>query len=43
MLVAPIGGPGSQEISRFRRGQEDTLEEERLIGARFVPLVSDIA
>jgi protein-L-isoaspartate(D-aspartate) O-methyltransferase len=43
MLVAPIGGPGSQNISRFRKAEGGTLEEERLIGARFVPLVTDLA
>lgn len=42
ILTAPIGGPGSQEISRFRRRPGERLEEERLIGARFVPLVSDL-
>jgi protein-L-isoaspartate(D-aspartate) O-methyltransferase len=41
-LVAPIGGAGSQQISRYTKHEEGTLKEERLIGARFVPLVTDI-
>jgi protein-L-isoaspartate(D-aspartate) O-methyltransferase len=41
-LVAPIGGMGSQQISRYTKDEAGTLKEERLIGARFVPLVTDI-
>ena len=40
-LVAPIGGAGSQQISRYTKDEDGTLKEERLIGARFVPLVMD--
>jgi protein-L-isoaspartate(D-aspartate) O-methyltransferase len=41
-LVAPIGGMGSQQISRYTKDEAGPLKEERLIGARFVPLVTDI-
>lgn len=42
LLVAPIGGAGSQQISRYTKNETGKLTEERLIGARFVPLVSDM-
>lgn len=43
VLVAPVGDPGLQMISRYTKGEDGTLEKEALEGARFVPLVRDTA
>lgn len=40
VLVAPVGDPWLQTITRFRKTAEGELEREPLEGARFVPLVS---
>lgn len=39
IIVAPVGGRRIQHIRRYRKGPCGGLEEEKLEGARFVPLV----
>ncbi len=39
VLVAPVGGYGYQRVRRYVKLASGVLEEESLIGARFVPLV----
>ncbi|MGH7542033.1 MAG: protein-L-isoaspartate(D-aspartate) O-methyltransferase [Gemmatimonadota bacterium] len=42
-LVAPVGGAGHQRIRRYVKRGDGGLEEESLIGARFVPLVEGVS
>lgn len=39
VMVAPVGDRSIQHIHRYRKGPDGEMEEERLEGARFVPLV----
>ena len=38
-LIVPVGDKAQQVLLRVRRTGDDTFEEERLLGCRFVPLV----
>ncbi|GAB3732173.1 protein-L-isoaspartate(D-aspartate) O-methyltransferase [Luteimonas pelagia] len=40
VLVAPVGGAGSQELLRLTRREDGTLEREVLASVVFVPLLS---
>lgn len=39
VLVAPVGSTHQQAIRRYTKREDGSVEEDRLIGARFVPLV----
>lgn len=39
VMLAPVGDRRIQHIHRYRKGPDGEIEEERLEGARFVPLV----
>jgi protein-L-isoaspartate(D-aspartate) O-methyltransferase len=42
IMIVPVGGPGDQNMMRYKKESEDTFAVKPLMPVRFVPLLPDV-